>query len=156
MKIAIDTNIMINAFQNNDIDALTFLLNFLSNLDHQLAVDYEGIIIKEYSSNLANNELYNKFYVRLTGNSDRLFFISCKYDNKHKNGLLLLGFNGKEDHAFTGVAYNCDKIIVTEDSDFGKGPNPKANESDKQAVLMYMTNLMGLMIYDSKEAKEAI
>jgi len=70
--------------------------------------------------------------------------------------LLKLGFHEASDQIFTAVALHSDKNIITQDSDYGKGKEDKANEPEKQAVLRYMTEILGLNVMDSKEARAFI
>ena len=122
--------------------------------EHGIILDFEDHIRKEYMNNLSTNERFIKIYSALE-QQGRINFVSGKLDNKHKHKLISLGFHEVEDHAFTGAAMNSDKCIVTEDSDYGKGSNKKANSPEKQVVLKYMTDEMGMCVYDSIQARKA-
>lgn len=156
MRITIDSNIWVCALSQDkwSYDCESFLHKFMDS-GHSLTVDYERKILKEYDHNLKHNERYRAFYKRLDS-SRRIEFVDSSLTGEHKGKLLKLGFHESEDHVFVGVACNADKTIITEDSDYGKGTNPKAKEPNKQAVLKYMTTEMGLKIFDSIEAKLAI
>jgi hypothetical protein len=158
MRLTIDSKIWVCAFSENreewSFDCESFLYKFIDS-SHSLAVDYERKVLKEYDDNLKRNERYRAFYRRLDS-SHRIEFVDSSLISKHKGSLLALGFHESEDQVFVGVASNSDKTIITEDSDYGKGSNPKAKEPGKQAVLKYMTAEMGLRVLDSIEAKQAI
>jgi predicted nucleic acid-binding protein len=158
MKITIDSKIWVCAFSEKpgewSFDCEGFLYKFIES-NHSLAVDYERNVLREYNDNLKYNERYRAFY-RMLDSSHRIEFVDATLTNKHKGSLLALGFHEPEDHVFVGVAYNADKMIITEDSDYGKGIHPKAKESDKQAVLRYMITEMELKVLDSNEAKQAM
>lgn len=65
---------------------------------------------------------------------------------KHEKELYQLGFQEKEDHIFVGAAMNADKILVTEDSDYGVH-----GEKDYQKVYTYMKDNMGLLVLESNQ-----
>jgi predicted nucleic acid-binding protein len=157
MRITIDSNIWIKAFSENDdwsFDCESFLFTFIDS-SHSLAVDYERKVLREYDDNLKHNERYRAFYRKLESRQ-RIAFVDSSLISKHKNCLLTLGFHEPEDHIFVGVTYNADKCIVTEDSDYAKGPHPKTKAPEKQAILKYLITEMELKVFDSIEAKQAI
>lgn len=157
MRLVIDTNIWVYALSNIPewrYDCESFLFSFMDS-GHCLAVDYNRKILKEYDDNLRQNEKYRVFYSMLEKRG-RIEFVDSSIPGKHLRKLDELNFHEPEDRVFTGVAYNADKCIVTEESDYGKGPTKEAKSQEKQAVLHYMENDMGIHIYDSVEAKQAI
>ena len=62
-----------------------------------------------------------------------------------------LGFHEKEDHIFTGTAMNGDKILITEDSDYGV-----YGEKEYEKVYTYMKTQMGLQVLTSNTFLEHI
>ncbi len=158
MRLTIDTNIFIKAFDEAEysMDCDIFVIgSFVSNPERSLTLDFEDSIRKEYCKNLSSNQRFIKIYTALELQG-RISFISGKIDKIHKDNLISLGFHEPEDHAFVGTAVNADRILITEDSDYGKGPNQKAQTPEKIQVLQYMSDTMKLQVLDSIEAKLAV
>ena len=66
-----------------------------------------------------------------------------KNEEKH---LKQLGFHENEDHVFVGTAIHTDKIIVTEDSDYGVH-----GEEEAKKVNIYMRDHMKLSVHTSRQ-----
>lgn len=158
MRLTIDTNIFKKAFDEAEYSTNcdTFVIGtFFGNPDHSLTLDFEDSIRKEYWNNLISSQRFTKIYAALELQG-RIEFVSGKLDRKYKEKLVSLGFHEPEDHAFVGTAMNADKILITEDSDYGKGSNARARTPEKQTVLKYMVNNMDMQVLDSIEAKQAV
>lgn len=154
MRFVIDTNIWKCALTDTPdwrYDCDIFLRIFMES-NHNLSIDHKCEILKEYNDNLKYNEKYWKFYTMLE-QQGRVTFVDSSLPGKHLKKLIELKFHEPEDHVFTGTAYNADKYIVTEESDYGKGRFEKAKLSEKHAVLKYMTDNMDMFVLDSVEAK---
>ncbi|NLO38467.1 MAG: PIN domain-containing protein [Ruminiclostridium sp.] len=157
MRLVIDTNIWVKALTDlphYKYDCESFLIHFVDGI-HSLVVDYKWEILKEYDDNLKAFERYRIFYTMLE-KTGRISFTDTTIPSKHIKKLNELHFHEKEDQIFTGAAYNTDKCIVTEDSDYGKGTEEKSKIDEKQAVLRYMQEEMNLKIYDASEAKREL
>ena len=153
MQIVIDTNIWIKALSNDDDYSLTcdrVLLGFLNESTLQLALDSEWEIEKEYMDNLQMNRRYQCIMCQLE-NEHRRTWNSSHLPQKHLNKLDELQFHEPEDRIFVGVAYNTDKKIITEDSDYGVH-----GEVDKKGVYDYMREKMDLDVYSAEETLETI
>jgi predicted nuclease of predicted toxin-antitoxin system len=158
MRLTIDTNILKKAYAikgEYSLECDSFIMGFYNNEEHMITFDYSGKIRKEYLNNLSENERFMKLYTALEY-QQRFDFVSGNLDSKHKKVLINLGFHEPEDHVFVAVAFHSDRIIITEESDYGKGPSSKANDPKKQAVLAYLINTMTLQVLDSNEAKKVI
>lgn len=158
MRLTIDTNILMKAYAATDdysLECASFIMGFYNNKEHLITFDYDGKIRKEYFDNLSENEQFIKLYTALE-HQQRFDFVSGNLYSQHKKQMISLGFHEPEDHVFVAVAFHSDQIIITEESDYGKGPSSKANDPKKQAVLAYLKNIMALQVFDSIEAKEII
>jgi predicted nucleic acid-binding protein len=155
MKIVIDTNILVNAFvENEPIHTLVvhglLLTPFLTN---QLCLDVENVIKDEYENNVGTLNSFRKWYLRVR-EEKKVYFVSHKLNRKDKDCLSGYGCHEATDHAFVGVAFNSDKILISEDSDFGKGP--KGNTHPHIEALAYLQSDMQMHIFDAKEAIDAL
>ncbi|MGM0882444.1 MAG: hypothetical protein ACQEXQ_15570 [Bacillota bacterium] len=149
MIIVVDTNILVKGFIEKDPATLfTFLTTFYNRKAQLLPLDYEGVVMKEYRDNMKDDPLFQKWFVHLQ-NSNQIQYVNGTLDLKIRKKLLELGFHEETDQTFVAVSLNSGKIIVTEDSDYGKGKEEKAIE--KQAVLDYLTVKLGLEVYDVNE-----
>ncbi|MDO4804041.1 MAG: hypothetical protein Q4A32_04395 [Lachnospiraceae bacterium] len=83
---------------------------------------------------------------------NRISYVSSDIDKRHKEGLDAVGFHEAEDRVFLGCAYNADKYLVTEDSDYGV--SPVANKNDELALRKkrYIETEMGVELADSARA----
>lgn len=148
MNVAIDTNILVKAFCNWEPDH-TVVTSFVTLRLHNLCFDSEGSIYKEYQKNVGKSEAYQKWYKRIT-DVQALFYCSGKLNNTHKVQLCHLGCHEPTDHAFIAVAFNSDKHLISEDSDVGKGP--KGGQPPHCDALKFLSDNMGITVYDAKEA----
>lgn len=153
MRVVIDTNIWVKALANDkdyNLDCDRALLGFLNKSDLQLALDTEWEIEKEYIDNLQENRRY-QCIMRQLEVEQRKTWDSSHLAKKHLDKLDELQFHEPEDRVFVGVAYNTDKQIITEDSDYGVH-----GEEEKKAVYDYMKEKMSLNVYSAEQALETI
>ena len=150
MYITIDTNILYKGFNVNSMECTALMMLFFYRDELILAVDMcNSEIIKEYRKELNSNEFFQKWYTAIS--QKQIAFFPGKLSSSIKNELLKRKFHEPPDHVFVAVALNSDKIIITEDSDYGKGEEAKANTPEKQEVLRYMSQDLGLTVMNSKE-----
>lgn len=154
MNIVLDTNVVINGFRENELACLALMLEFYGNQNLSIVMDFpdsgtRGIVMDEYFRNLKDNEGFQKWYTALS--CGQIDFYSGKLDERIKEALLKKGFHEPSDHTFVALSLNSDKNLVTEESDYGMGNNPRSLDPKKQDVLRYLTGL-GLNIMDSQNA----
>ncbi|OQX18388.1 MAG: hypothetical protein BWK80_38245 [Desulfobacteraceae bacterium IS3] len=161
----LDTCILKRAFdlQSPDfsLDCFSLVGIFHSESKLGIALDFEEKILGEYRKNLQNNKAYQKWlnamYFKKTisyqsGKLDEKVKRKLnELDEKVKRKLNELGFHEPSDQVFVAVALHSDKNLVSEDSDYGKGDEVRANSPEKQEVLKYMTESLGLNVMDSIE-----
>ncbi|MCD8338310.1 MAG: PIN domain-containing protein [Lachnospiraceae bacterium] len=147
MRLVIDTNIWIKALVSKEyeIDCAEALYCFLHDKDMELALDCKGEIMAEYRDNLQKERSFQKCMIKLE-NEKRKCLVSSNLNKAHKNALISRGFHEPEDHVFVGTAMNADKLIVTEDSDYGVH-----QEAEKQAVFTYMKEKMGMQVMSAEQ-----
>jgi hypothetical protein len=151
MRFVLDTNILIKAFNNQSPDCIALVWRFYG--DNKLGIVFdsgERIVETEYRKNLQHNEMYQKWFVAMSEGC-QISYMSGKLNAKIKNKLKKLGFHEVTDQTFVAVALNSDKNIVSEDSDYGKGNEVRANYPEKQNILKYMTENLRLNVMDSIE-----
>lgn len=152
MKIVIDTNIFLHGEVNHEdfnMNCLMFLSNFMQTKSLEWTLDDNNEIMQEYQDNHLGNDKVFQAFLHILFTENRVVYRSAKIDNKHKNQLMRLGFHELEDHVFVGTAMHADKIIVTDDSDYGINDEP-----EKCQVYEYMTNEMKLNVWNSNKAVE--
>ncbi|MCD8059438.1 MAG: PIN domain-containing protein [Bacteroides fragilis] len=150
-KIVIDTNIWLKAmdtdFYNGNCDFA--LHKIIKNPQWHIALDDRKCIKNEYDKNiykyLTEPRRYEHYWKKLYG-EQRVYYTFSKLDKRHKEQLKRRGFHEPEDQIFVGTAMNADKVIVTEDSDYGVHGEP-----EKQAVATYMQGEMRLQVYSAEE-----
>ena len=136
------------------LDSLKLMMTFYDNDQLAIVLDYEGIMEKEYRQ-LNDNETYQKWKTAMF-QGNQIHYVSGKLEQRIKQELQKRGFHEPTDQAFVAVALHSDKNIVSEDSDYGKGNEARANTPEKQEVLRYMTEDLKLNVMDSIEALEFI
>lgn len=150
--LTVDTNILIDGFANHSIDHTSFLHLFTRDrIEYGLALDQEGEIQKEYEKNLGNNDFYRKWLNRLF-QLQSICIVPGKLSKRHGKKLKSHGCHQKSDHTFIAVAEKSGKVLITEDSDFGKGPNGNQPPHDK--ALEYIQNVIGIRVLDVTEARK--
>ena len=121
MYIVIDTNIIRHACEF-DMSALNLLTGILNNDNLKIGVDIEEKLMSEYLKNAGNHDFFIKWFQNIE-NTYKLSYLYVRLDSKIDKNLTKLEFNGEVDKIVVALALNSElKHIVTEDSDFGKGP----------------------------------
>lgn len=151
-KFALDTNVLVNAFDEMEFDHLRVVTEF-GDSKHNVCLDYNSIIKNEYEKNLGKNRGYRKWFQRLFQNQ-QFYWCNGHLTQYHKDKLKSLGCHEPTDQTFIGVAYNTDRILISEDSDVGKGP--KGNMPPHAEALRYLQNEMKMKILDASEAIDAL
>lgn len=147
MIVAIDTNILRQAFVDEEVDHRTVVQFVVQK--HDLCHDHDKVILQEYQRNVGKSLGFRKWYQRLQ-QRQAIHYCSGKLPESCSSKLSRLGCHEPSDQVFVGVAYNSDKILISEDSDVGKGP--KGSESPHRDAHRYLTQAMGLRVYDAAEA----
>lgn len=150
--LTVDTNILIEGLINYSIDYTSFLHLFTrERADYGLAIDQEGEIIKEYETNLGGSDFYRKWLGRLE-ELQSIYCVSGKLCKSHSKRLKSYGCHQESDHVFIAVAKRTGRVLITEDSDFGKGP--KGNQHPHDKALEYIQNVIGVKVLDINEARK--
>ena len=144
--IVIDTNIWIKAMIDSEynITCDDALSSFFLYIECILALDYKSEIEREYRDNIKNNRRF-ELRMKQLEREQRKCWVDSRLNKAQEAELYNLGFHEKEDHVFTGTAMNADKILMTEDSDYGVH-----GETVAQKVFVYMRDQMGLSVVTSK------
>lgn len=146
--VTIDTNILVNAFTHNEHEH-RMLTHCITGSETAICFDWSEIISKEYERNVGNLQGYRKWRKRL---KERMAIHYCDagLPNQHKSRLANLGCHEPSDQVFVGVAFHSGKILISEDSDVGKGPKGACYPHCE--ALKYLTETMEVRVYDAKEA----
>ena len=146
MIVAIDTNILVKAFNDSEPDHQSIV--GVVGRRFKICHDFEGMIRGEYDRNLGGTKAYRKWYIRLQ-QVQAIHFCTGKFPEKHRAKLTNLSCHQSSDHAFIGAAFNSDRILVSEDSDVGKGP--RGSVKPHYDALAYLTGDMKMRVYDAAE-----
>lgn len=92
--------------------------------------------------------LYKKWFKKLM-QTQRIYQYDGKLDKKHRTDLSGLGCHEPSDHVFIAVALKADKVLISEDSDVGKGP--KGCLKPHCDALEYLKGEMGISVYEPDE-----
>lgn len=144
--ITLDTNILVEAYSEHEPDHM-YVVSTVVQVG-TLCIDTEGQILREYERNLGTAPGYRKAYQRLV-QRQAIHYCSSHLSTRHVSKLRASQCHEPSDHIFIGVAYNSGRILVSEDSDVGKGP--KGHESPHCDALKYLTVDMGLKVLDARE-----
>jgi len=147
MIVAIDTNILVNAFHEQEPD----YLQVVTSVDGRRKVchDHKNVILREYEGKVGSLLGFQKWYRRLH-QLQAIHYCCGKLPERHQSELTRLGCHQSSDHVFIAVAYHSEKILFTEDSDMGKGPKGKCPPHDR--ALAYLEGTLGLTVCDAREA----
>ncbi|MEA1869809.1 MAG: hypothetical protein U9N09_06670 [Euryarchaeota archaeon] len=155
MKIALDTNIICKACDYN-WDCIGVLSRIHDDANHGILHDTGKRLSSEYRRNAGGCELFEKWYTVMGSKENGIHYLPIDLDRNYKKiseTLIGMGFTGEVDRILVALALetrNDRYIIITEDSDFGKGDTEKAKEHND--VLQYLTNKLQLTVHDAGEA----
>lgn len=146
--ITIDTNILIKAFVDQDpyhIDVTTYA----SRQGEMIGHDTGNVILAEYQKNLGKSGGFQKWYNRLC-QRQAVHFCEGSLPQRHSSSLACRGCHEPTDQVFVGVAYNSGKILISEDSDVGKGS--KGCDPPHCDAGAYLRDVMEIQVYSAEEA----
>ena len=151
MIITIDTNILIRAFVNED-PYHRDVTAFVSRPSSMVGMDTNNVILNEYQKNLGRSPGFQKWLTRLW---QKHLIHQCdgSLPNRHSSRLREYLCGQSTDQTFIGVAFNSDKILISEDSDVGKGP--KGCDPPHCHAGEYLAKVMGIQVYDAEEAYDS-
>ena len=148
MQVVLDTNVLCGAVMASSMSHVAVMAS-IPTMQHRIVLDHDGCLLQEYRDNLSRHLLFRKWYLELQMRS-LIDFANGHLVQRVAQDLTALGLHEPEDHVIVSLAINSGKYIITEDSDFGKGPSPKALEH--QGVLTHLTHTVGLTLHDATEA----
>lgn len=156
MKIALDTNIICKAC-DHDWDCIGVMSRIRDDANHGILHDTGNKLSNEYWRNARGCELFEKWYTAMGSKENGIHYLLIDLDRNYRKTsktLVDMGFTGEVDRILVALALETrndnDRYIITEDSDFGKGDDRKADEH--KDVLQYLTNQLQLTVHDAKEA----
>jgi len=151
MRVVVDTNILVKAFEEIDIPTLRMLLSHFSdeNPDMMIVIDFKGIVRGEYQTEVGHTAAFQKWFTLLESNN-QIEYQDGTIAIKVGAALRELGFHEPSDQTFVALALKTDKTIITEDSDYGKGKPEKAEQN--LHILQFMQDELHLRVFDSAEA----
>ena len=152
-RLVVDTNIMDNAFMAGKEpcakqSAGKVLFFIADSMNMVIALDKADMgdspfILKEYRKNLGGYRYFEVYWMNLQG-MQKVVYVQGVCSKEADKVFDDWGLQ-EEDRVFLYTAMGADKIIITEDSDFGVG---KGKEQYKHRF-DYITNDMGVMIFDA-------
>lgn len=159
-SIVIDSTIFCNSFLDNgnasqELKSIcSTVLFFLASdeNDYRIVLDCrkdndapEGLIMKEYRDNLSGNRDFEVFYINLH-ERNKIRWVNIIENEKISIGLIKNNFHEIEDHVFVFTALASDKIIVTEDSDYGID----SKEEYHKCSFNYLTKKLNLQLFTAQ------
>lgn len=147
MNITVDTCVLYSAYCELEPSALRFISEVAMNCAARVNLDHDGCIGQEYAR-LNAERGYQKWFKHIVGRNG-FERVDGRLSRKVKQDLLERGFHEPTDHVFVATALNSDRLLCTEDSDYGCGSSPRAQQHS--AVFSYLGSL-GLDVRDSKAA----
>lgn len=146
-RIVLDSNIWIDGILDEYFlaECNELLELFIANNRFRLSLDDNDELVSEYRHMLGGNREF-EIRMRELENNERIDWITPFDDSAYKMELVRRGFHEAEDIKFVNVAMASDRVIVSEDSDYGVH-----GEEDKKEVYDYMTGKMLLELYNSKQ-----
>lgn len=148
--VVLDTNILIGAFGEKPKSDHQSIPKAILEKKFCLGWDSQRSICKEYEKHLSGLTSYQKWLQTLQQRNQVCYVTKSDLLPSDQDFLKAHGCHQASDHVFIGVAFHSGKILVSEDSDMGKGP--KGHESPHPKALKYLTDNMGLTVYDAAEA----
>lgn len=155
MNLVLDTNILVKGFEDAVPSCQAVLYHLFNNYELKVVFDTcdengNTVVMKEYIDNLGDSKFFHKWYKELHS-SQQISYFTGKLTNNIRQKLIRKRFHEQTDQTFVALAIESDKVLITEDSDYGKGDKIDAQEPEKQEVLRYLTQDLFLNIMDSKE-----
>jgi hypothetical protein len=149
MNVAIDTHVLIGAFKDWDMECVK-TVSIIIEEDRlvKLCLDRECVIEQEYKDRVGSLEGFRKWYQCLFQNHAFLYNTG-KFSNEHRDKLVAKGCHRISDHAFIGVAFNSDKVLISGNSAVGK--DSKESKHLYCDVLEYLTEVMRINVFNAKE-----
>ena len=153
MRIVLDTNIWVYAMRQEEnnkhlLECVTIISNFLQTKSDDLAVDTGREILKEYADNLKDAQAFQVMLMQLR-NENRIQYVDAGLPQKITKRLDSFHFHEAEDRIFLGTAYNSDKYLITDDSDYNVGDKPGNEEAYR-----YFTEDLGMQILGPAEGAD--
>ena len=146
-KIVIDTNIWVKALKEQNWSCRSAIFGFIGCSELILVLDNGNQILAEYYRNVPGRR-FQQIYLELHRKSRISYHPSTLPEVIHDE-LVKRGFHEPEDLIFVGTAMHADRVIVTEDSDYGH--NPEKIDRKKKSVAQYMEEHLGLNVLDSND-----
>ena len=154
-RIVVDTNIVVDAFKEYDdlelrercgkvIKSFVDKSNLMIAFDRPKSFDEHGFIVYEYMKNLGSVRDFQIFYGRLFWR-DKVTYVEPADITEIAEKLDEIDFHESEDRKFLATALAADKIIVTEDSDYGIPDDPEYSKRYK-----FFTEEQGMEIDNSE------
>lgn len=146
--IVLDTGIWVKGLKKDEyLREAYIVLQFMNEKDVGMAVDEDGLIFREYRDNFPRNcrEKRNfELWMKQLFSKQKIRLVNYRLTDEIKADLVRVKFHEEEDWVFIGTALNSDKIIVSEDSDYGiKG------EKGHEEAFQYLTGRLALRLYSS-------
>lgn len=160
-KLVVDTNIWDFAFLGYDNlgkadrlkeDCSKVLFTIYRRKNTVLAVDYKdgtSFILSEYRHKLSGIRDFEVFLSGLWARM-KVLYIEPVPDGDHDKRLYSLGFHEAQDHVFVNTALAADRVIITEDGDYGVHGEP-----EKEDVHTYITEGLGMQLFHASDFCDA-
>jgi len=154
LRITIDTTILVNAFQKSryywDGRILARVADIAATRGSYLRIclDMDGWIRKEYFERLADQRDFQIWFNEIANNVDSIEVRDLP------SAPAALQICDNVDRAVIAVAYQTDRILLTDDQNMGKGSGE--NGSRNLEVLNYLTRTLELLVCDAEEARSLL
>lgn len=154
LHITVDTTILINAFRKRQIlwDAVIMGLIADTCVSRgpylRVCLDVKGWIRKEYFDSLDNDREFQRWYSEIAGNIE---FVETQ---EPPQSAAILPICDDVDRTVIAVAYQTDRILLTDDPNMGKG-TAEDNPPNLQA-LAYLERTLGLQVCNADEARSLL
>jgi len=118
-EITVDTNVVVFAIEDGEVNACAFLYECVTK--NVLVLDHEQEIDKEYRGRFKgsmHNKRFEKWWMQVSARADRHVRYTNKVMAEDRQEFVRVRFSEK-DWKFAGVCIrSADKILVSEDTDF--------------------------------------
>ena len=150
MHVVLDTNIIVKAAVDQEVDHVTVLDRLLKR-QHKLVLDHKGHVLGEYCRTAGKAKYYQKWYSKMVSGG-QIEWRDGSLSTNVKRRLLEKGLHEPVDQVLVALALNSDRYLVTEDSDFGNGSSIRAQSHYE--VYCYLCDCMDVVIHDAEQASE--